>query len=162
MTRYRAVALLLVLATFLTTSAAGAITPQESQASGYKVIELVGCAWEQTWVNNYQGSPYLRSIATYDATTDQWCGNTTATLPAGHIAVRQDLIAWTPERGEFACSIGGWWTNSTQSHEVWTSYAFNRPCGASWFRGDGRAGILRQGYWLGLERGPNRTGWVQA
>ena len=158
-TRARLVVLLLALAIFAS-SPAGAFTPQESQVSGYKHISLWGCSWEQTWINNWQASPRLQSLATFDNTTDQWCGDTRATLPPGSIAVKQDLIAWTPARGEFLCNEGLWWLNGTQSHEVWTGFNFQRPCGASWYKGHGHAGILRGGYWLGPERPPNPTGWI--
>jgi hypothetical protein len=159
MTR-RAVLLLTLILLFDPESSAYAIIYQSSQASGYRVIDI-RCSWGQTWVNNTQGSPSLQSVATMDASVSGFCDNTTFVTGRLTIGVAQDLIAWDNAGGyEFLCSQGPWQNNGAASHDVWTGYAFNRPCGANWFRGDGLASIRFNNRWYGNEKPPIPTGWI--
>ena len=152
----RRAALLLTLAVvFAPVSAAQAAT---QQASGFRVIAQ-RCSWGQHWVSTDWGRPGLQSVATMDRSYAGYCDDTSWVAPAGHIAVGQNLIAWNDSSGtEYVCNEGPWIYNSGASHEVWTAYAFGRPCGG-WYRGNGYAARYHNG-WAGHEKPPVATGWV--
>lgn len=168
--RVRGAVLLLTLA--LVFGPASAANAAVQQGSGYRFI-WTRCSWGQTWVNNEWASPFLESVATIDAAVGaNPCENHTwKTTPGEGLAVRQELIAWDSlHNAEFLCNVGQWqvWSGDRDgaTHEFWTWWAFNRPCGANnWYKGRGYAGIWVGGMWQGINKpgidtGGDANGWV--
>ena len=112
------------------------------------------CSWGQTWVNNEWGLPGLESVATIDGSVNAWCDVQVQADP-GHIAVRQTLLAWDARGWEFECNVGPWQFNQQRSHEVWTWWAFNRPCNTNWYAGLGYSAVLWNGAWRGVDHNPH-------
>ena len=101
------------------------------QDSGYTYLGNPDCAWAQVWIRNDVGQPHLQSVGTMDWWNNGWCLDHTHVAPAGAIAVKQDLIFWNVNVGQWQfCNQGPWvqqWNGP--SHEVWTAFAWtNRPC----------------------------------
>ena len=131
----------------------------EMQASSYSFRDWF-CSYGQTWVNNVWGAPGLQSVATIDGSVGNFCDITNWQTDPGNIAVKQTLMAWDPRGFEIQCNVGAWQLNQTRSHEVWTWWAFNRPCGATWYSGLGYSAIRWNGLWRGIDQNPHHTGWV--
>jgi hypothetical protein len=157
----RRAALLVTLALVFAPQSAARADTQE--ASAYRFIGN-RCSWGQTWVTNDWGLPALQSVATIDASVFSECDrHDWTTQPTEGIGVRQDLHGWDARGFPFLCNQGPWifWDGAQgQRHELWTWWAFNRPCNTNWYRGQGFAAIRTAGLWQGQKRPGVDTGWV--
>jgi hypothetical protein len=129
------------------------------QASSYSYRNWF-CSYGQTWVHTDWGLPGLESIATIDGSVMNFCDTTNLQTDAGNIAVRQTLWAWDARGFEFVCNVGGWQLNLQRSHDVWTWWAWSRPCNTFWYSGQGFSAIRWNAVWRGVDENPHKTPWV--
>lgn len=100
-------------------------------------------------------------------TTDWWGGggawtDTSRTVPAWNLAVRQNLAYWFQGRWAICPTNAPWIYNSRgAAHEVWTAFGWSSsPCGPAFYRSWSVSAAVNGGVWHGQDNPIWGNDWV--
>lgn len=132
---------------------------------GYTYISDQDCTWTQAGLTDAFGeaSLHLQSVGT----TDWWggggaCTDTSRTVPAWQLAVKQNVMRWTNGAWQI-CNTNASWVYNTggPAHAVWTAYGWAfAPCGPGYYRSWSTSAAVGPGGWHGQDISIWGNDWV--